>query len=237
MTEQAILITGAGRGFGLELTREYHAMGWRVFPVVRSEESAEKLSGTVSPDLEMIIADVTDDSVGDLLHNELSARTDSLQLLINNAGVMARGPTIADVDLEQVRLLTDVHCFGALRCIKGCWPLLLRADGATIVNVTSRLGSISNVAAGAFDHLNSAYAMRISKAAQNMLTASVYRDARRHGMSVYAVHPGQLQTRMGLADADLTAAAAAKRFVSWLADIKGEQDCGYFEPNAREFDW
>ena len=44
MKEQVVLITGVSRGFGLELTREYCQLGWRVFGVLRSKEDAARIS-------------------------------------------------------------------------------------------------------------------------------------------------------------------------------------------------
>ncbi|MBW2227114.1 MAG: SDR family NAD(P)-dependent oxidoreductase [Deltaproteobacteria bacterium] len=43
MKEQVVLITGVSRGFGLELTREYCQLGWRVFGVLRSKEGAARI--------------------------------------------------------------------------------------------------------------------------------------------------------------------------------------------------
>lgn len=131
----------------------------------------------------------------------------------------------------------EVHCYATLRCAKFCWPLLSRAKDAAIVNITSRLGSISAVASGEYDHLDISYSMRISKAAQNMLSACLHREALRDEISVLAVHPGRMQTKMGNPDADLTAEEAAERFFRWLPGVLANGKYEFLEPESPELDW
>ena len=102
------------------------------------------------------------------------------------------------------------------------------------MNVSSRVGSIHKVSSGDLDHLPLSYSIRMAKAAQNMLSASIYRELRGIGIAVFAIHPGRIRTRLGSPDADLTAEQAAKIFVGWLPKIRQKRDFGYFEAGAGE---
>ena len=130
-----------------------------------------------------------------------------------------------------------VHVHGPIVCTQAALPWLRRAPLGTIVNVTSRLGSIARVAAGAYDHLTISYAMRLSKAAQNMLTACLHRELMSEGIAIYAVHPGRLRTRMGSADADIDAGEAATRLLEWLDHNRKERLVAYIEPDCEELPW
>ena len=184
-----------------------------------------------------IRGDVTDDELFDAITEALAARGQPLGLLINNAGVMTSGTCIEAVQLADLDRLLQVHVLGAIRCTQAALPWLRRSPHGTIVNVTSRLGSISRIAAGTYDNLQISYAMRISKAAQNMLTACLHRELVPEGIAVYAIHPGRLRTRMGSADADVEAGEAADRLLDWLDCNRATRSIAYVEPDRDELPW
>jgi NAD(P)-dependent dehydrogenase (short-subunit alcohol dehydrogenase family) len=130
-----------------------------------------------------------------------------------------------------------VHVHGPIVCTQAALPWLRRSPLGTIVNVSSRLGSITRIAAGTYDHLRISYAMRISKAAQNMLTACLHRELAAEGIAIYAVHPCRLRTDMGSADADIDAGAAATRLLEWLDHNRREKLVAYIEPDRDELPW
>ncbi|MFQ5755453.1 MAG: SDR family NAD(P)-dependent oxidoreductase, partial [Acidiferrobacterales bacterium] len=98
---------------------------------------------------------------------------------------------------------------------------------AKIVNVTSRLGSMTKNAAGDFSNGQFSYSYRIAKAAQNMFTLCLAQELAKDEIAVYSVHPGRLLTGMAADDADTPPAVAASRFVSWLeaADDSASPHC------------
>ncbi len=231
------LVTGAGRGYGLELCRGLAARGAHVLGVVRGVEGAASFAA-VTRDLGTLIrADVTDEEVGTLIAAALTARDRPLDLLVNNAGVMTSGARIADVRVADVDRLLKVHVHGPIRCTQAALPWLGRSPQGTIVNVTSRLGSIARIAGGTYDHLQISYAMRISKAAQNMLTACLHRELAAEGIAVYAIHPGRLRTRMGSVDANVDAGEAAARLLAWLDHSRAGRLVAYTEPERDELPW
>lgn len=231
------LVTGAGSGYGLELCRTLAARGAHVLGTVRSDAGEAAFRAAVGTTGTAIRAELTDAQAGEPIAAALAAHGRPLDLLVNNAGVMTTGARIEEVDPAEVDRLFHVHVLGPIAVAQAALPWLRRAELGTIVNVTSRLGSIGRIAAGAYDHLRISYAMRISKAAQNMLTACLHRELAADGIAVYAIHPGRLQTRMGSADADVDAAEAAARLLDWLDRRRGEQLVGYVEPDRDELPW
>lgn len=234
MKQPNALITGVSRGFGLELTREYCRLGWRVFGVFRNEADAPRLSSKFGEAFVPILADLNDDSAVNKIRFSLEKQTDEISLLINNAGIAGKGHSIEETSCSEIKELFEVHCCGAIRCLQAALPFLRKAEHPSVVNVSSRVGSIYKVSSGDLDHLPLSYSIRIAKAAQNMLSAAIYRELRETGIAVFAIHPGRIRTRMGSPDADLTAEQAAKVFISWLSKIRQERDFGYFEAGAEE---
>lgn len=212
-----VLITGVSRGFGLELTREYCRLGWRVFGVFRNKEDRAQLASKFGEAFAPILADLCDDSAVKKIRLSLERETDYLSLLINNAGIGGSGHSIEETSIYEIKELFDVHCCGAIRCLQAALPFLRKAEQPTVVNVSSRVGSI-----------------RMAKAAQNMLSASIHQELRGTGIAVFAIHPGKIRTQMSSPDADITAKQAAKTFVSWLPKIRQERDFGYFQAGAEE---
>jgi NAD(P)-dependent dehydrogenase (short-subunit alcohol dehydrogenase family) len=210
-----VLITGASRGLGQALVACYHARGWQVLALVRTEADAAALRQGW-PGCHAIVADVAQGEVSEIVAAAVRAHGQTLELLINNAGNVARGKRIDDVDPDEVAALLEVHCTGALRCVQAALPGLRAARGAKIVNVTSRLGSLGRNATGEFAHLPVSYAYRIAKAAQNMLTLCLGQDPSLQGIAVYGLHPGKVATAIAAPDALLSPAAAADRMADWI---------------------
>ncbi|OWJ66954.1 SDR family NAD(P)-dependent oxidoreductase [Inquilinus limosus] len=232
-----IVITGAGAGLGLELTRWYATRGDTVVGVARSDAAAADFTAAAGPAGILVKGDVTDQACADALRRVLAERAPAVDLLYNNAGMSGRGAQLAGIRVEDVQQALDVHCLAALRISQAAIDALLAAEKPAIVNVSSRLGSIGRVAAGDFDHLGIAYATRISKAAQNMLTACLAREFGPRGLAVYAVHPGRIRTKMASADADLEAPEAAARLAGWVDRIRPDRQVFYGEPELGTFPW
>ena len=234
MRNSVALITGVSRGFGLELAREYCRLKWRVFGVLRNKEHMAAVSSELGKAFIPILSDLRDDAAATIIRQHLEGKAESISLMVNNAGIAGTGYEIEKVSCNEIKEMFDVHCCGAIRCLQAALPFLKKAEHATIVNVNSRLGSIRNVSSGCYDHINASYGMRIAKAAQNMLSASLHRELKNTGISVFSVHPGKILTRMGSPDADMTAKQAALRFIDWLPKTTQEREFGYFEAGAGE---
>jgi len=213
------MITGAGRGFGRALLEEYFGRGWTTFPLVRDARQAESLAtDTCRP----VVADVGTVEAEAAIAAALNAHGAPLDLLVNNAGSVKKLRGLAVTEPGDLEALFRVHCVGALRCTRAALPWLRRALQPTVVNITSRFGSIRRTAAGEFRGI---YSYHIAKAAQNMLTACLDQELRGEGIRVLAVHPGRLRTTAAAADADTDPADAARALADWVERVDRDAPC------------
>ncbi len=216
------LITGAGRGFGRELTDVFFRRGYSLFPLVRSPEVAEQLKSSYGTACFPIVADVCSDAVESRIADTLGAHGGVLDLLVNNAGNIKKLRGLANTVPEDLEILFRVHCIGAFRCFRAAVPFLRNSKRALVVNVTSRWGSITRTTAGNFRGI---YSYQIAKCAQNMLTACLDQEFRKEGIRVFSAHPGKLQTEIAASDADVPPRLAAEKFAAWVESMDREQPC------------
>lgn len=221
----AILVTGAGRGFGRAVLEEYLARGWTAFPLVRDAGVARALEAQ-SAGCHPVVADVGTDEAEAAIAAALGAAGAPLDLLVNNAGSIRKLRGLAATEPSDVETLFRVHCVGALRCTRAALPWLRRAERPLVVNVSSRFGSIGRTVAGEFRGI---YSYNVAKAAQNMLTACLDDELRAEGIRVLAVHPGRLKTSVGAADADTDPAAAARALADWASRVDRDAPCGCYD--------
>ena len=137
---RSVLITGAGSGLGLALAATLVARGSTVLGLVRRPESAAALLAATDDRAVAVQGDVTEPAVEDAIAAALARHRKPLDLLVNNAGAMAVGNTLGDLDPVEIVRLIDLHCNGALRCTRAALPALRLAERAMVVNVSSRLG-------------------------------------------------------------------------------------------------
>jgi NAD(P)-dependent dehydrogenase (short-subunit alcohol dehydrogenase family) len=218
----AVLITGAGRGFGRALLEEYLERNWVVFPLVRDPGVAATLAAA-APGCHPVVGDVGTPGVEASIATALGTHVEGLDVLVNNAGHVKKLRGLAVTAPDDVEAMVRVHCVGALRCVRAALPWLRRAPRPTVVNITSRFGSISRTAAGEFRGL---YSYHIAKAAQNMLTACLDVELRGQGIRIFAVHPGRLRTAVAAADADTDPADAARALADWVEGVDRDAPCG-----------
>jgi NAD(P)-dependent dehydrogenase (short-subunit alcohol dehydrogenase family) len=214
-----VAISGAARGIGLELVKQYADAGDRVFALCRNPHSAAKLKAIAAGSggkVSVHQMDVADDAsvrqaaaeIGDV----------PIDILLNVAGVI--GPAGNDLEssdwpgwIEAFNVMT----MGPLCVLQGFLPRM--HEGSKVINVTSQLGA-STWPYGGY------YAYAAAKAGLNRLMRSVSIDLKERGIIVGLVHPGWVQTDMGGAEADITPqeSAGGIRKVSneWTLDRSGD---------------
>ena len=224
--KKSILITGAGKGFGLALAKTFLREGWVVFALVRNHQDASKLKELNPQSCRPIISDVTSETVGIAVEQALK-HLGVLDVLVNNAGIGGRGKSIETTSAAEIESLLNVHCLGALRVTQAAIPYM-KSNGR-IINISSRFGSITRVASGELDHIQGSYAYRIAKAAQNMLTQCLSRELGPSGLIICALHPGQLKTDTAAFDADREPQEAAQELIQMVDRLENGKFYGLFE--------
>lgn len=189
-----ILITGANRGLGLELTRQTLTEGERVFATCRLPEEARALHSMADehPDrLSILPLDVTDEASIITAEEMVRTQADHLDILINNAGVNPRGERLGDLEAETLLHTFHVNSVGPMMVTQQFLDLLRAGERSKIVNISSQMGSLIQKKSGG------SYSYCTSKAALNMLTRALAFDLRSEGIIVVAMHPGWVRTDMG----------------------------------------
>ncbi|NLW10230.1 MAG: SDR family oxidoreductase [Firmicutes bacterium] len=221
--KETVLITGAGRGIGLALTKEFLAAGYRVFAGVRKTyHLLEKEKEQYPADLILVPLDVTDMASVRAAAAQVSAATPALEILVNNAGVYLGDKTrpLEELDLEDNHLqqTMEVNAFGPLRVVQQFLPLLAAGEKKIIINISSEAGSIGDC------WRKQEYAYAMSKAALNMQTRILHNYLSPRGFKVRALHPGWVRTDMGGKEADLDPATSAAGIFNLIQKVAaGEQ--------------
>ena len=183
---RTVLITGANRGIGLELARQYAAAGWNVIGTARQPDAADALQAL---EADIVQLDVTDPASVDRLAEALESRP--IDLLINNAGIQPLMWTLDEIDFEAFDRALDVNLTGPVRVTRALLPNLRAGNLRRVVNITTNLSSIAGNEDGGF------YGYRESKAALNMFTRSLAAELGPEGFVCIVLHPGWVKTDLG----------------------------------------
>ena len=217
-----ICITGAGRGIGMELARQYRDRGDQVVAACR--KASEDLVGLGVEVVES--ADVTTEKGVAAITAALGKR--SIDILINNAGVLSDEP-LSDLDFDAMRRQFEVNSLGPLRVTAALRSHL--GEGSKVAIVSSRMGSVADNTSGG------RYGYRMSKSAVNMAGRSLAHDLKDAGVAVAILHPGFVRTEMtghqGLVDAPESAAGIIAR----IDELTLESSGGFWHANGEELPW
>lgn len=236
ISQKLAVVTGSNRGIGLEVCRQLARTGMTVILTARDEQKAEQAALELQKDRLMVCHYALD--VGDLASVErlaafITKRWGYLNVLVNNAGVLPDpgGPaaSVFNATCQHMQEAFDVNCMGVFRVTTALMPLLEKAGGAQVVNVSSGLGQLSAMVSG-FP------AYRISKAALNALTRILAAEAEPKKVRVNAVCPGWVKTDMGGPDAERSVEEGASGIV-WLATQPAEGPTGGFFRDREPLDW
>lgn len=212
-SKRVAVITGAGRGIGLALTELLIAQGYLVVAVVRNPDQVAALSEQFGASVLPLLCDVTSNESETILSEFLSKHVEKVHLLVNNAGFGASKYGVMGLRFEELDNVLAVSCHGPIRCVRACLPFLRAAQGAVVLNISSRFGSVEWVATETVPADQATYAYRIGKAAMNMFTSCLSVELRPDKIRVLSIDPGKVKTRFGPVDADTEAADAARSII------------------------
>jgi NAD(P)-dependent dehydrogenase (short-subunit alcohol dehydrogenase family) len=217
------IVTGANRGIGLALVELLQGRGGTVLATCRQASPELRALG-----VEIVEAvDVAEDAGIEKLTRALGGRT--VDLLINNAGVMIWPDALAELDVAGVRRQFEINALAPLRVTAALRGRLAR--GAKIGLITSRMGSIDDNGSGG------AYGYRMSKAALNMAGKSLAVDLKPAGVAVAILHPGMVRTRMTGDYAKVEPLDAARGLLARLDELTLETSGGFWHANGERLPW
>jgi len=203
-----VLISGANRGIGLELARQYAVDGWRVHATVRKSSSDADLK-IVDGDVQIHSVDVTDDTETTSLAAALSGEPiDILWCNVGHGGDGSDGVEFGSIAADQWLDLFRVNTVATIMLIERLLDRVQMSDLKTIAVVSSRAGSISERGSLPYHRPGGNTAYRSSKAALNAAVKGLAFDLKDEGVRVFAIHPGRVRTRLGGQNADLDTATS-----------------------------
>jgi len=225
-----VLVTGASRGIGLALTREYLARGARVFAGVRDPDRAVALRELAGDRLVVLRFDVTSTVDIEAAAEVIAAGSGGLDVLVNNAGTGSTADGLSGVDGDRMRAVLELNTVAPVLVIQRFVPLL--RPGARLVNLTmpSRpIGAVTRTADLAF--VGSRYAL-------NAMTRMIALELAGTGPVVVALWPGYLRTDLNNHDEAATPPEEAIPGVVDLIERLGPDDNGTcLLPDGTRFEW
>jgi len=184
------------------------------------------------------LLDVTDEDSLQMAVKHIHAQFDRLDILVNNAGIMIDGSENAlDVSRRTIEKTLLTNVVGPLLLCRNCIVLMKAGGYGRIVNMSSTLGSLSEIA-----DPDSAYAgvgtpaYRLSKAALNAITTLIAKEVRDDNILVNSACPGWVRTDMGGDQAPLTPEQGADTPV-WLATLPDGGPTGGFYRERTRIPW
>lgn len=235
------LVTGANRGLGLETAHQLAKLGYHVILTSRNTKSGEaKTSELAQLGLKVSFAplDVSVESSINSLAEHVLQEFGGVDVVINNAGIFLES-TGSDFSPQKSRAMElpsqivlktfETNTLGAYRVIQAFLPAMQTKNYGRIVNVSSGMGSLSEMQGG-FP------AYRISKTALNAVTRVFAAETRHSDILINSVCPGWVKTDMGGSKATRSLQEGVDTIV-WAATLPTGGPTGLFFRDKKPLNW
>jgi NAD(P)-dependent dehydrogenase (short-subunit alcohol dehydrogenase family) len=201
MSKKVALVTGANKGIGFQIAREFGEAGMTVLLGARDPRLGEQAAATLrgeNLDARFVQLDLVRPETIAAAAASIASQFQHLDILVNNAAILdpADGPP-SSADLNSVRRVMETNFFGTLAVTQALLPLLRKAKAARIVNLSSGLASLVKNSDPDWSFASFKFiGYNTSKAALNMLTIQLAYELRGTGIKVNSVSPGFVATDM-----------------------------------------
>lgn len=196
MTKPTVLITGANKSIGFETARQMANTGYHIYLGSRDKANGEhavaKLKAEGFNDVDLLLIDISDQASVDNAKAELESKLQSLDVLINNAGISGGFPQAPlSLNMDMVKSVYETNVFGTMRATIAFMDLLKKSPEPRIVNVTSDLASLTlhNDPTWAYYNFKGG-AYGPSKTALNAYTVALAFELKDTAFKINAVNPG-----------------------------------------------
>lgn len=189
LNDKVVIITGASSGIGRALAFAFARRAAKLVLVARREERLEAVRREIQPytsDVLIIPADVTDDAQLERVVEETLAAFGRIDVLVNNAGIIASGP-LQDHTPEQISRILTVNLAAVVKLTRFVLPHMLAHNRGYILNIGSGLGRTAMP-------LHAAYSA--SKYGLSGFSDALRRELDRTGVYVTLVLPTWVRTEI-----------------------------------------
>ncbi|MXX30113.1 MAG: SDR family oxidoreductase [Gammaproteobacteria bacterium] len=213
-----VLVTGASRGIGSELVKQYSADGAEVIACVRDTAAAPGLDG-VNGNVRVVQMDTG--SPESIAAAAAEVGDQALDVVINNAGYVGGAKQgIDDVDLDEWHRTLDINTIGPLLIARAFKANLAASGDGKLMNVTSQLAASTWPFGGMLVYSS-------TKAALSKVAQILALDWKEDPITVALVHPGWVRTDMGGPNAEISAEESASGIRALIAGMT-KADSGKF---------
>lgn len=197
------LVTGGASGIGAETVRALAAKGAEVIIAARNQQQAEEVQASVvaatgNQNVHIVSLDLASMAKVEAAAQDVAARFDQLDMLINNAGVMA---CPYDTTADGFELQFGSNHLGHFYWTQLLMPLLLQAPSARVVALTSMAHRMSPVVFEDINYQQRTYekwqAYGQSKTANALFAVGLTARYADQGVEAFSVHPGAIATPLG----------------------------------------
>tara|TARA_R110002096_G_scaffold46032_6_gene123073 strand:+ start:45475 stop:46227 length:753 start_codon:yes stop_codon:yes gene_type:complete len=186
-TSKTVVITGASRGIGAATARHFAALGANVVLAARSVSEIDKITAEIGANALAVACDVSDVTQVENLINTAVEHFDSIDILINNAGVIEPVERLEESDIDAWSRMMDINIKGVYYAIRYALPIMKTQGAGTIINIGS--GAATSALEG-WSHYCT------SKAAVHHLTTCLHTEESDNGIRALVLSPGTVATDM-----------------------------------------
>jgi NAD(P)-dependent dehydrogenase (short-subunit alcohol dehydrogenase family) len=219
------VVTGSNRGIGLALVEALAKRGPVLAACRRTSPALDALRARGVEVVEGV--EMTSPEGLSSLVTAVGGR--SIDLLVQNAGILVWGDRLGALNVEGLRRQFEVNALGPLLLTDALRARL--PAGAKVALITSRMGSIEDNGSGG------AYGYRMSKAALNMAGKSLAIDLAPQGVAVALLHPGMVKTDMVGDHGQVEPADAAKGLLDRIDELSVATTGGFWHANGQRLPW
>jgi NAD(P)-dependent dehydrogenase (short-subunit alcohol dehydrogenase family) len=236
-----VLITGTSRGIGLEFTRQYAALGWRVLATCRRPHEANELQEIAAE-----YPNVTIDELDVLRHDMVDAlakkyKDQPIDVLLNVAGffgdnLQIRGSFFGKLDYDLWDLYVHTNAIGPLKMAEAFFGSVVASEQKKIMTVSSQQGSIeASYGPGSFFY-------RGSKAALNMFlhTLSGQTKVTKNGVLIGMFSPGLIiddRTRNLPLEGKVERPVSVTGMIGVIENFQPEMSGGFYKWTGESVPW
>ncbi len=187
---KVVWLTGASRGLGRALAFAFAGVGAQLVLTARSGEELGAVADRIRAHdgvVETVVGSVTDATLIERVTQLVEARWGKLDALVNNAGISSAFTPAERLAFDDWQQILDVNLSAPFACAVAALPLLERAGGASVINVSSIHGTRAHERLVAY---------AASKGGLEMVTRTLAVEWATRGIRVNAVAPGYLETDM-----------------------------------------